>query len=200
MMLGRYPVAEGEILLSGQKLNTLSIGQRREVGIAYIPQDRFAQGMLPEHSLLENYMLNQTAFPARQDFLIHRRRIVDQVQQCVAEYEIKANSPYQPMNSLSGGHQQRCMISRELLNKPRLILAHNPTRGLDIRASRFVHEALHSACARGTGMILFSSELSELFLLCHRIGVLCGGWLREIRNREHWDMEALGRVMAGAPQ
>ena len=118
----------------------------------------------------------------------------------VAEYEIKANSPYQPMNSLSGGHQQRCMISRELLNKPRLILAHNPTRGLDIRASRFVHEALHSACARGTGMILFSSELSELFLLCHRIGVLCGGWLREIRNREHWDMEALGRVMAGAPQ
>lgn len=115
----------------------------------------------------------------------------------IKDYAIKASSPHASVSSLSGGHQQRVIIARELSTKPKVIIAYDPTRGLDIRASRFVHEQLIQAAEEGAAILLFSSELSELFLLCQTIAVIHNGMLSSPRAKEEWTQESLGHAMTG---
>lgn len=198
VILGLEPPVSGEIVLNSNKLAGFSTQQRKEMGIAYIPQDRWGEGMLAEHSIVENYMLSPQSFSSRRRFKVSFKHLQREVSRQIESYEIKTDSAEVLMKRLSGGHQQRVVISREFMAHPKLILAHNPTRGLDLRAGRFVHRTLHEACARGAGALLFSSELSELFLLCQRIAVLHRGTVSEIRASQEWTAADLGRALSGA--
>ncbi len=197
VLMGLERTNSGSITLTGENITNLSTEERRRKGIALIPQDRVEEGLLPAHSLLENYMLNRHAFTKKRHGFVHKRHLESVVQDRFQQFQIQASSPRIPVNRLSGGHQQRVLISRELMAEPKFVLAHNPTRGLDIRASRFVHETLHQICREGAGVILFSSELTELFLLCQRIAVMHQGRIIAIRSTDKWDAEGLGKAMTG---
>ncbi|MBD3265373.1 ATP-binding cassette domain-containing protein, partial [bacterium] len=165
---------------------------------AFIPQDRFGQALLPGSTVVENFMLNRQAMTPDKGWLPQKKEICARVNEQIGKYAIQTASPHAPIESLSGGHQQRVVIAREFMADPLFLLAHNPTRGLDIRAARFVHDKLINwACEKGS-VLLFSAELSELFLLCQTIAVIYRGRIAAVRAKEEWSMEALGKAMAGA--
>lgn len=200
-LLGHLPATQGSILLDGVDITHLSPAERKELGIAYIPQDRLRQGLLPRHSITENYMLNRSIarFP-KKTFKIDTGSIDRQVRYCIETFQIQVQSPNDSIDSLSGGHQQRVVISRELMGATKLILAYNPTRGLDMRATRFVHNLFIEECKKGTGILLFSSEWNELFLLCHRIAVMYRGCPRDVRVTSAWNAQDLCKAMTGISQ
>ncbi|MGC9328116.1 MAG: ATP-binding cassette domain-containing protein, partial [Candidatus Hinthialibacter sp.] len=196
-LLGRSALCAGELRLRGKDLSHCSLAERKRQGIAYIPQDRIKQALLPRHSLFENYALNRFSLPGGERFVMPRRALAERMSRCISDYQIQTTSLQTEARRLSGGHQQRLVISRELLSNPKLIIAHDPTRGLDLRAARFVHENLMEQCRGGAGVILFSSEWSELFLLCRRIAVLYRGAFTKIQSAGRWTAQDLGRCMVG---
>ncbi len=196
-ILGLIPVDTGSILLNEENITALTAHERRRCGMAYIPQDRQDEGLLPEHSLVENFMLNEQSFPTRNRVWLSKQTITQYVSDHLDRFNIQRSSPYDTARRLSGGHQQRLIIARELMGNPRLIVAHDPIRGLDLRASRFVHETLIQICHEGAAMILFSSELPELFLMCARIAVIHRGMFTQIRPADQWTAEELGKAMVG---
>ncbi|RJP18813.1 MAG: ABC transporter ATP-binding protein [Candidatus Omnitrophota bacterium] len=196
-ILGLAPADSGSITLSGEEILTLSTLERRKRGISLIPQDRLNEGLLSHHSLIENFMLNKPAFALQSTQWLHTKQLEKQVEEQLVKFEVQAASPRVSAGTLSGGHQQRVVVARELMASPKLIIAHNPTRGLDLRASRFVNETLVAMCRKGAGMILFSSELAELFLICRRIAVMHRGEIVQIRFTQDWMPEELGKAMVG---
>jgi general nucleoside transport system ATP-binding protein len=146
---------------------------------AYIPQDRQVDGLALDMPIWENMLMSGLDRPELQSPpLISRRKAVEWAKSLIEKYSIKASSPLQTARSLSGGNQQKVVVSRTLSAQPNIIIAVNPTRGLDIRASQFVHEQLTAAAARGAGVLLFSTDLDELSLLSRRTYLMSSGRLR----------------------
>lgn len=195
-VIGLSKIKSGSIELNQQPIHTLPVHKRKQAGISLIPQDRKQHALLSSFSVWENHLLHQSS-ESNKSFFLHHSGLKKRTDKLIQEYGIKTQSNNQTVSNLSGGHQQRIVISGELSSTPKLIIAHDPTRGLDIRASQFVHEQLLFACQQGAATILFSSELSELFLLCHRIAVLKQGLITEIRPAKDWTSETLGYAMAG---
>jgi len=198
IVMGQEEIHAGTIKLHGEDIQHFSTKQRREKGLALIPQDRQKNALIPEFSVLENAMLNRSGLEEESRLFQNPNRIKQTVEKQIRKFEVKANSVWQPVSTLSGGHQQRLVISRELASHPKVIIAYDPARGLDIRASWFVHESLINACANRSSVLLFSSEISELFLLCRRIAVLHQGRITGIRTAEDWTAVELGKAMTGA--
>ena len=195
-IFGLIPASSGSIHMGDRDITLLRPAERRREGLALIPQDRREEGLLASHSVMENIMLNRHAFKEQRAW-INKSAIQTQTMECIHQYQIAASSPDQSADQLSGGHQQRVVIARELLTQPQWTIAHNPTRGLDLRASRFVHEKLLDLCEGGAPVLLFSSELSELFVLCHRIAVMYRGAITAVRPTREWTPESLGKAMMG---
>ncbi len=128
---------------------------------------------------------------------MHWRTIRKSAAQLVNQFDIRTGSLDSPVSTLSGGNQQKVVLARELgLTQPRLIVATNPTRGLDIAATRFVHEQLLAHKSRGAGILLISSELDEILTLADRIAVLYRG-RPTMTNFPRDGVERIGRLMAG---
>ncbi|MDX9753781.1 MAG: ATP-binding cassette domain-containing protein [bacterium] len=196
-ILGMRDRKDLSVNLLDEDLPHKSLFERRSIGIAYIPQDRRGHALLPDLPIIENYMLNAAALGGTRAVRINQGEIEARIQEEIAAYAIQTPSLQLPIQQLSGGHQQRVVISRELMQNPELILAHNPTRGLDIRATRFVYQTLVEAAHKGAGVLLFSSELNELFSLCHSIAVLYRDRIVGIRHTARWSMAEVGNQMIG---
>ena len=119
------------------------------------------------------------------------RRIVD-------GYDVRLRSIQQPIRSLSGGNIQKFIVGRELRDKPTLVIACQPTWGLDIGAVAFVHQQLLAARARGAAVLLISEDLDEIFALADRVAVIHAGRLGPLREAAEWTPEAIGLAMAGS--
>lgn len=196
LILGKEETASGELWLEQNEITHSSILKRRQFGLAYIPQDRNKDGLLNQRPLWENLLLNPCVKGADASWL-SATALRQQTRDCINAFSVRASSDQAPPATLSGGHQQRFVLARELSTNPKVIIAHAPARGLDIRAARFVHEQLINACREGAGVLLFSSELPELFLLCKRIGVISQGRLVSIKQASEWSAASLGRAMSG---
>jgi len=159
-------------------------------GIAFVPADRARDAMIPEFSLTENFALRGAG---------SRRGVIswpDMTQRTragIARFEVVASSPAAPARSLSGGNQQRLILARELEGDVDLVVADNPTRGLDARGTRFVHEQLRAAAARGAAVVMHSSDLDEVLGLASRVLVVHHGTVRE----QPVDRDVVGRAMLG---
>lgn len=199
LILGKEPLRGGAVWLNENNLTCASIFERRMAGMAYIPQDLHRDGLFDSRPLWENLLLNP-AVNQEQSWLLPVNQMRAEALSRISKFSVRAESELVAPTTLSGGHQQRFVLARELAARPKVVLAHDPARGLDIRAARFVHEALVGACRQGAGVLLFSSGLSELFLLCARIGVISQGRLVAIKDAADWDTAALGRAMAGGGQ
>jgi simple sugar transport system ATP-binding protein len=188
----------GSITLDGEALDGLSVLKRRNRGIAYISDDRHHDGLALDMDLMDNLLLKthrERRFLRRG--LIDRRQVRAGTTALVERYRIKTSSLESPVRYLSGGNQQKLILAREMEGNPRLIIASQPTRGLDIGASEFVHRQLLEHRNRGCSILLLSTDLEEILLLSDLIAVIFRGKIMGIMEAPQADMTALGLMMAG---
>jgi len=171
--------------------------------IAYIPQDRGHEGLIPSFSLVENIALGQHSDPElNRGPLLRWDRIADRTQALVGQYGVRSSGIHSTAGSLSGGNQQRLLVARELDGDPGLVIAENPTRGLDVAGARFVHDALHTlrGSANPPATVLISTDLAEVLALSDRIFTLVRGRLVAV-PREEMTREGVGaRMLEAGPE
>ena len=189
----------GTVVYKGQDITRESISVRKDQGIAFIPQDRHKDGLVLPFSIQDNLVLG---FQRRKEFCRGRSRINQEALKVYAaekikEYDIRTPSPLQPAETLSGGNQQKIIAARELSNGPELIVADQPTRGIDVGAIEFIHNILTERRNEGCGVLLVSLELDELMLLSDRIVVMNQGRIAGIVRPEETTREEIGLLMVG---
>ncbi|MBC7340169.1 MAG: ABC transporter ATP-binding protein [Firmicutes bacterium] len=188
----------GRILIAGRDATSWTIAQRLRAGLRFIPEDRHLHGMVGELSLAENLVIDRCDLPPFSVRGVLRHRAVRQAAaEAVQHYGIRAPSPETPMVNLSGGNQQRAVLARALAGSPRVIVACQPTRGLDFAATEYVRAQLVRCAARGVGVLVVSSELEELMQLCHRILVIYRGQVIGELSRHEFDAGTIGLLMTG---
>ncbi|MCX7038883.1 MAG: ABC transporter ATP-binding protein [Spirochaetes bacterium] len=192
-------VESGEILLEGRNISRWPVRKRREGGIAHIPEDRQKYGLLLSFSLAQNLALGRHHRPpfATRFSTVNSRAIRESAREIIARFDIRTPSEETPAHALSGGNQQKAVVARELSADPKLLLASQPTRGVDIGATEFIHRQLMKARSEGKAVLLVSADLDELLALSDRIGVMFKGKI--IREFTHEDAvrEVVGLAMTG---
>ena len=160
--------------------------ERRSIG--HIPEDRTRDGVIAEMSIGENLSLTTDAWD--------RRSAITAAGEAIELFSIRSRGPSQRAGDLSGGNQQKMILARELGRGPSLVIAAEPTRGLDLGAAEFVHQQLRAAAGSGTGILLITSDLDEAYALSDAVHVMYRGSLsRRLTVRQ--SMESAGALMAG---
>jgi simple sugar transport system ATP-binding protein len=190
-------VQGGRVLVDGREVPTGRAGAMAAAGVGVIPEDRHDSGVVLGMSLAENLVLADPNAVASHGFL-SRRRFDERARQLMREFDIQAPSPWAPMWSLSGGNQQRVVLARELSHHPKVLLAAQPTRGLDVGAIEYMGQRLRAAADAGVAVLLVSGDLEEILLLSDRIAVLSRGRIVGEMARHEIDIERLGLLMGGA--
>ncbi len=190
--------AEGRTELGGENLLAKNPAERIACGVRLIPEDRHAEGAVDDWSLEENAALGlQRLAPlARGAWVDHSARL-ELAERVAQRFGTRHAGLRQPMHDLSGGNQQRFVAARALELSPRLILAFQPTRGLDIDGSEQVYGAIREACARGAAAVVVSFDLDELLERCDRVMAIRGGVVYAPKPEEARDRVAIGRLMVG---
>jgi ribose transport system ATP-binding protein len=174
-LFGAAPVPpRGQIYLEGKPVQLRSPRDAIHHGLALVPEDRKRLGLVPQMTVRDNMTLATLGRIAFHGF-IHPRYELPLVLRMFSEWNIRAAGPEAPIASLSGGNQQKCILARWLLLKPKVLLLDEPTRGIDVGAKAEIYSHLHRLARQGVGILMTSSELPELLALCDRILVLCEG-------------------------
>ena len=161
-------------------------------------QIRFKQGILPKFSLVENLLLgNQFSNKYTKYGIIDFSTLIKDTKNIMKSYDVRAVDEKQKIGSLSGGNQQKLVLGREVEKNADLIIACQPVRGLDIGAIKYIHEILLELRQQGKAVLLISAELSDLFQLSDRIGVLYKGVLTAVKKSEDYTNESISLLMAG---
>jgi simple sugar transport system ATP-binding protein len=198
-LVGLRPIATGQLLIEGQDVSQQSARAIRLMGVAHIPEDRHRRGLALPLSVWENMILGHHY---RDDFvngpLVDRPAVDRFVAEQVREYDIRVADTDAPALALSGGNQQKVIVAREFSFAPRVLVAAQPTRGLDIGATEFVQRQLLAARSNGMAVLLVSAALEEILSLADRIGVMYGGELVGEFRRGEVTAAELGLYMTGA--
>ena len=188
--------SSGEIRVDGVSVTTGSAGAMATAGAGVIPEDRHDSGVVLDMTVAENLALVDIADIATAG-VINRRTMRETAEQLIAEFDISCSGPDAPLYSLSGGNQQRVVLARELSREPRVLIAAQPTRGLDVGAIEYMTNRLKQAAEAGVGILLISSELEEILDLAHRILVISDGRIIGQMDRSEADLGRLGLLMGG---
>ncbi len=165
--------------------------------VGYIPQDRRRVGLAVSMTIEDNLLFEAVRSPAfRRGPFLKRRALRKLAADLIRAFDIRTASAALPASSLSGGNQQKVVVARALYAQPEWIVAVNPTRGLDIGATRFVHAQLLQARARGAAIVLISTDLDEIAALADRAAILSGGRLTEFQA-EQADRTDIGLLLGG---
>jgi simple sugar transport system ATP-binding protein len=163
-----------------------------------VPADRLKRGLVGEYSLADNLILGrQRDHPFARGLRLDRQAIVENARRSLATYDVRPASPEVHARTLSGGNQQKLIVARELSRQARVLLAAHPTRGVDLGAIEFIHKQLVTQRDHGMGLLLVSSELSELLSLADRLLVLFEGRIVYETAPEETDERTLGLQMSG---
>ncbi|MEJ8571404.1 ABC transporter ATP-binding protein [Microbaculum marinum] len=188
----------GEMILYGEKIGRFDPRRFSRAGIARIPEDRHHDGVVGAMTVAENIAIEEVREPAFQTAgFLKRESIRASAVEAIESYDVRCPGPDAPSRLLSGGNIQKLILARVLDRDPRLVLANQPTRGLDVGAQTEVHRRLLDARQRGAGILLISEDLDELMILCDRIAVIHNGALSEALPTEMLDRGTLGLMMAG---
>ncbi|MEM1256399.1 MAG: ABC transporter ATP-binding protein [Cyanobacteria bacterium P01_H01_bin.21] len=187
---GLIPIQKGTVTLNTKETATKKI--------AYIPEDRQKQGLVLGFSIARNLILKAfTRLPFCRRWLLQGEVINSNAQQAVETFDIRTSSAQLPVRQLSGGNQQKVILARELRGEPGLIVAMQPTRGLDIGATAEVQQSLLAQRARGVAILYISTELEEVMAMSDRLGVLYRGQLVDMLDADTATLEQVGLLMAG---
>lgn len=191
----------GRIRVDDRDVTGRSPAVVRAAGVAHIAGDRIHVGSNPVATLEENVISTSYRWSRFSRFGIirrrERRRFADRI---IADYQIRGGAPARAVGSLSGGNLQKVVIGRELAGAPGVVLANQPTRGLDVGSIEFVHRSLTDARNGGAAVLLVSAELDEILALSDRIAVMYNGAIIGPVDRSEVDRERLGRLMAGGTE
>ncbi len=187
----------GRIEVGGANVVTSRAGAMASAGVAVIPEDRHDSGCVLDFTVAENLVIADPGRVARHG-LMDRRLMARQAAELIDQYTVACTGPDAPMWSLSGGNQQRVVLARELSHSPRVLVAVQPTRGLDVGAIEYMSARLRAVADAGVGVLLISTELEEILDLSHRIVVISEGRIVGEMPRGAVDLERLGLMMGGA--
>lgn len=188
----------GSVDVDGEPLAGRPTAVWLESGVAYVPEDRHRDGILPSASITENLVLGaQRSVRFRKGPFVDWSAARRHAEEAIRTYSVKASGPSAPAAALSGGNMQRVILARAFSHRPRFLILHNPTRGLDIPSTQFVYDRVREAAAEHSAVLLMSEDLDELTHLCDRVLVLYSGRIVGERQRGHYDQYELGRLMAG---
>jgi len=189
----------GHVLIGGQDMTNASPRQVTQHGEScHVPEDRHAYGMVAAYSVAENLVLNTYNLPPySKRMTINKQAIRVHAEQLVDEYDVRTPSVNTPGGSLSGGNQQKMVVAREFSRPIKLLIAAQPTRGIDVGSIEFIHNQIIAKRDVGVAVLLVSSELDEIMALSDRIAVMYKGGIIGVVPREEATREGLGLLMAG---
>lgn len=195
---GLREVESGEILLNNKDITHFNPREVTESGVGHIPQDRQRFGLVLEYSVAENFVL-QTYYhePFSKNTLLNFEEIDQKAKQLIEEYDVRTPGTQTLARALSGGNQQKIIIGREIDRSPDLLIAAQPTRGLDVGAIEFIHKKLIEERDKGRAVLLMSFELDEILNVSDRIAVMFDGKITAIVKPEETNEQELGLLMAG---
>jgi simple sugar transport system ATP-binding protein len=200
-LAGLRPITSGKQLLIGKDMTNASPQAHLLAGQAYIPEERMRDGAIKDFSVSENLILedhNRTPYSRRtfMDFKAIRRRS----NELVKGFNVKTPSLETPLKNLSGGNIQKLILARELARQPKVLIASQPTRGVDIGASEYIHLRLLEQRQAGTATLLISEDLDEIRALSDRIAVIYEGKIMGVVDGNSATLEQLGLMMAGVEE
>ena len=195
-LAGLRPVESGLVRMSGHDVTFKNVSERRDAGLSHIPEDRHRRGLILDYTVSDNLILGlQESFAHRG--ILNESRISDNARTQIEAFDIRPPSPDLPARSLSGGNQQKIVIAREMGRRFSILLASQPTRGVDVGAIEFIHSRLRKARADGKAILLVSAELKEVLALSDRVAVMYRGKMTQLMNASDVTEESLGEYMMG---
>ncbi len=196
----RRGIAANMLRIDGRAVGSLSPATRRALGLGFAPAERLGRAAVPELSLVDNTFLTAYQKGLLRHGFIRRAAVRRMAERIMQTFQVVAGGLDAEARSLSGGNLQKFVIGREILLAPRVLLAANPTWGVDVGAAIVIRQALIDQAATGrAGILLVSEDLNELFEICDRIAVLYEGRLSRVVAVHEADHDAIGRWMAGLP-
>lgn len=199
-LIGTLKLSAGEILLGENNLANSSVEERREAGIGFISDDRMTEGLVLDGTVEENVIAGNEKDPQfSTGILLNKKGISSFCEQLKEKYDIKGLTQNKHVKMLSGGNMQKIVLAREIERNPKVLIAAQPTRGLDIGAINFVRKLLLEQRRAGTAVILVSADLEELMSLSDRMLILFEGTISgEITDITNTTEEEIGLLMGGA--
>jgi simple sugar transport system ATP-binding protein len=184
---------------TGQKINSLSVKEIIQAGIGHISEKRLGRSLIPGFSIAQNLVVKDYGNPQyKKNGFMCREAINQYAEQMIAAYEVSTpNGVQTPVRFLSGGNIQKVVLARELERRPRILLAVNPSYGLDVGAIGFVQQRLEEERDRGAAVLLISEELDEVLRLSDRIMVFVKGKIAAVLEQGEFDRGGIGLLMTG---
>lgn len=198
VLAGLVQVSSDMILLDGKAAGNLDAEQRRQLGLAYVPEDRLGVGALPDMTLSENAVLTA----AKRQSLVDRGLIRFQqarnfAQSAIDRFRVRASGPDALARSLSGGNLQKFVVGREMLQNPKILICAQPTWGVDVGAAAFIRQSLIDLAREGCAILVVSEELDEIYEVSDRVAVMAKGRLSPIKPIQETSTEEIGLWMSG---
>ncbi|MGH7693436.1 MAG: ATP-binding cassette domain-containing protein, partial [Gemmatimonadaceae bacterium] len=194
---GLRPASSGRIAVGDFDLTSRTVRQRADRGISHIPEDRHRRGLILEYTIADNLILGQQYEFSKRGVL--DRRVIDtNAATQIKSYDIRPPNATLPARALSGGNQQKVVIAREMARPFSVLLAAQPTRGVDVGAIEFIHAELLRAREGGKAVLLVSADLVEVLALADRVAVMYGGRIVLVVPRAEASAERVGPYMTGA--
>ncbi len=201
VVCGLQDPTQGTVQLEGKDVTGCSPTELLERGLSYIPEKRMRDGAIKEFSVAENIILRDHAHePYARGMFLNLPRIANTSDELIESFDVKTPSRETPVKNLSGGNIQKLILARELARDPRVLVAAQPTRGVDIGATEYIHQRLIAQRENGTATLLISEDLDEIQNLSDRIAVIYEGEIMGIVNRGEVTVKELGLMMAGVRQ
>jgi ABC-type uncharacterized transport system ATPase subunit len=198
VITGLKPISGGKMYLYEKDITGLSPRKLRELHIAHIPEDRRKRGFIADYSVAENLVLGSHYKPPFvKGCFLNPPEIRGYANKLIKDYDIRPAVKENLLKSLSGGNQQKVIVARELEREPNLLIAAQPTRGLDVGSIEFVHKQILKERSKGKAILLISAELDEILSLSDEIAVIYEGKIVEIMVNKNIDRGKLGLLMTG---
>jgi simple sugar transport system ATP-binding protein len=196
ILVGRIRPTVGRILFQGKSLLGLTVSDRRKTGMSFIPSDRIRDGLALDRSVYDNCIMGH--HKSLGTILLRKKLAMRLVSEISNEYKIKGGeTPLQRVISLSGGNMQKIIVGREIATHPTLLVAFNPTSGVDIAAKALIHNAIRGLAMRGNSSLIISNDMDELFSLSNRILVMYKAKIVAEFEHPNYDTRTIGLYMTG---
>jgi len=198
VLVGVRKALTGQVILDRSDITNKSPRTIFNKGISHIPDDRIGAGLIADFSVAENLILGlEENAPYCKGLFLDKNYIKKFAGECISQFDIVTPSMNQRTSYLSGGNLQKVILARELRQSPRVLIANQPSRGLDVGVIEYVHDQLLAMRRQGVGILLISEDLDEIFNLSDRIAVMFKGRILEICDAQEASIERIGCLMAG---
>ncbi len=198
-LTGLHPTAAGQVILAGEDVTGKPPRPIIETGLSHIPEDRQRHGLVLSYPVADNMVLCTYYLPPfGVNFVIQNQAVDENARRLVKEFDVRTPSPYLPASKLSGGNQQKVIVARELSRSTKLLIANQPTRGLDVGSIEYIHKQIVTMRDQGAAVLLVSAELDEIMALADRIAVMYRGEIVGTLEADKATKSGLGLMMAGA--